>query len=72
MEKKLYRSSSDVKIAGVCSGIAEYFNQDPTLIRLLWVLAIFAGFSGVFAYIICWIVMPEKPIVYKGDYDGEA
>ena len=64
MEKKLYRTRNDKKICGVCGGIAEYFNIDPTLVRIGWtLLAIFAG-SGVLAYIICAIIMPEKPENY--------
>lgn len=61
--KKLYLSRTDKKISGVCGGIAEYFEIDSTLIRLLWVLAtIFTvGFPGVIAYIVAAMVMPDKP-----------
>lgn len=60
MTKRLYRSSSNVKISGVCGGIGEYFDIDPTLIRLLWVLASLftAVFFGVLAYVICVCVIP--------------
>ena len=61
MEKRLYKSSTDRKIDGVCAGIAEYFNIDPTLVRLLWVLATCFVGSGVLAYIIAAIVMTRKP-----------
>ena len=50
--KKLYKSSTDKKIAGVCGGIAEYFNIDSTLVRLAWVVFCLLGGSGVLAYII--------------------
>ena len=61
MEKKLYRSVTDKKLCGVCAGVAEYFNVDPTLIRLAWALvSIFAG-AGIVAYIVCAIIIPEKP-----------
>ena len=61
MNKKLYKSNTDKKVDGVCAGIAEYFNIDPTLIRVAWILlALFVG-SGLLAYIICAIVMPRKP-----------
>ena len=61
MEKRLYKSNTDKKIAGVCAGIAEYINIDPTVVRLLWVLAtLFVG-AGVLAYIIAAFVMPSKP-----------
>ncbi len=60
MMKKLCRSRVNKKIAGVCGGIAEYFNIDPSLVRVGWVLlSLFAG-SGVLAYIICMIIMPEN------------
>jgi len=56
--KKLYRSRKDTKIAGVCGGIAEYFNVDSNIIRLLAVLTIFFGGGGIIAYIIAWIIIP--------------
>ena len=58
--KKLYRSKNNRIIAGVCGGIGEYFDMDPTLIRLLWIVLTFLGGSGLIAYIICWIIIPEK------------
>jgi phage shock protein PspC (stress-responsive transcriptional regulator) len=58
--KRLYRSKKNRVIAGVCGGIGEYFNIDPTLIRLLWILFVFAGGSGILAYIIAWIIIPER------------
>ena len=61
MQKKLYRSTSDRKIAGVCGGVAEYLNIDVTVVRVLWALiAAFAG-AGFLAYLICALVIPEKP-----------
>ena len=61
MNKKLYRSTTDKKLAGVCGGFAEYFGVDTTLIRLGWaIVSLFAG-AGVLAYIVCAIVIPEKP-----------
>ncbi len=61
MEKRLYKSNSDKKLDGVCAGIAEYFAIDPTVVRLLWVLAtLFVG-AGILAYIVAAIVMPRKP-----------
>lgn len=61
MEKRLYKSNERM-VCGVCGGIAEYFNTDPTLIRLAVVLLTFMGFSGLLAYIIAAIVIPEAPI----------
>jgi len=60
MNKKLYRSKTDQKIAGVCAGLAEYLNIDPTIIRVIWALVALAG-AGVLAYIVCALVIPEKP-----------
>ena len=57
--KKLYKSTTDRKLAGVCGGIAEYFNVDSTLIRLAWILAAFAVGTGLLAYIICALVIPD-------------
>lgn len=60
-KKRLMRSRSDKKIAGVCGGFAEYLDVDSTLIRLIWLLFLFMGGSGILAYIIAWIVMPLEP-----------
>jgi phage shock protein C len=58
--KRLTRSVTDKKIAGVCGGLADYLDIDPTLIRLVWVmLALFVGW-GVLGYLIAWIVLPEQ------------
>jgi phage shock protein C len=61
MDKKLYRSSSQKMIAGVCGGLGEYFNIDPTVVRLGWVLFGLLGGSGLLAYLICVIVIPSEP-----------
>jgi phage shock protein C len=60
MEKRLYKSRNDKMLFGVCAGVAEYFNVDPTLIRLAAVVLVFTS-VGVPAYIIAAIVMPEAP-----------
>lgn len=57
-EKKLKRSLSDKKIAGVCAGVAKYFDLDVTLVRILWVLFTIAYGMGLVAYIVCMFVMP--------------
>ena len=61
MEKKLYRSNSSKLVAGVCGGIGEYLNVDPTLVRLIWVLFCCLGGSGFLAYIIAAIIIPRRP-----------
>ena len=59
--KKLYKSSTDKKLDGVCAGIANYFGIDPTLIRIGWVLMSLVWFTGVIAYSVCAIVIPREP-----------
>ncbi|MFO7887330.1 MAG: PspC domain-containing protein [Eubacteriales bacterium] len=60
MAKKLYKNPSKKKIAGVCQGVAEYFDIDPTLVRILWfVVAWFYG-VGAGVYILMWIILPDK------------
>ncbi|MBQ2715648.1 MAG: PspC domain-containing protein [Clostridia bacterium] len=62
MNKKLYKSNDNKKLDGVCAGIGEYFDIDPTLVRLAWVfVTLFAG-AGLIAYIIAAIVIPRKPV----------
>ena len=58
--KKLYRNVNDRKIAGVCSGIGEYFDVDPVLIRLIWIVFAFAAGGGIVAYLIAWVIIPER------------
>src|SRR5665648_865764 len=71
MDKKLYRSRKDYMIAGVCGGIAEYFDIDSTLVRLLTVLVVLIGGAGVVAYIIAWIVIPKNPEQVSDEAFGE-
>lgn len=61
--KRLMRSRRDKKIAGVCRGFAEFFELDPTLIRLVWLLVtvLTALVGGTVAYLICWFVIPLEP-----------
>ena len=61
-EKRIYRSQREKVIAGVCGGVAEYFNIDPVLVRIFWVVAAFADGLGLIAYIIAWIIIPENPL----------
>lgn len=66
MEKKLQRNQQDKMIAGVCSGLADYFDLDVTWVRIAFVVAVMAGASGLLAYIVLWIAVPRKP--YVPDY----
>ncbi len=61
MSKRLYRSRRDRKIAGVCGGLAEYFDIDPTLVRILWAVLVLGAGTGILAYILFWIIVPEAP-----------
>ena len=61
MEKKLYRSKDDKKIAGVCGGIGKYLALDPSIIRVVWALAILCAGVGLLAYLACAMIIPEEP-----------
>lgn len=61
MSQRLYRSRSDRMLAGVCGGLAKFFDVDPTLVRLAFVVLALAGGPGVLLYIIMWIVTPCEP-----------
>ena len=78
MKKKLYLSQRDKKIAGVCGGIAEYFDVDSTLIRLAWIFFVLFGGAGIFLYIVAAIIMEKNPYhnVYtdqenNGEYEDD-
>lgn len=60
--KRLYRARHDRMIGGVCGGLGKYFDIDPTIVRLLFVLFAFAGGPGILAYLIMLIVVPEEPL----------
>ncbi len=62
MDKKLYKSRSNKVLAGVCGGIGDYFGVDPTWIRLAWVLFSMMGGSGLLAYIIAALIVPDEPM----------
>ena len=64
--KKLYRSTRDKWLGGVCGGLAEYFNKDPVLIRILWVILALVSFgAGIIAYILFWIFVDKYPSYYE-------
>ena len=64
--KKLYRSVADRKLAGVCVGLGEYFDLDPVFFRLMFLFSVFFGGLGAIAYVLMWIMVPERP-----DAEGE-
>jgi phage shock protein PspC (stress-responsive transcriptional regulator) len=61
--RKLTRSTSDRRIAGVCGGLAEYLNVDPTVVRIIFLLALICGTLGFWAYLIVWICAPEDNLL---------
>ncbi|RYF29337.1 MAG: PspC domain-containing protein [Chloroflexi bacterium] len=64
--KRLYRSQTDKKIGGVCAGLAEYINIDPTIIRVIFVILLLpGGFPGLIPYVLLWIIVPLKPALDK-------
>ena len=58
MKKQVMRSGRDKKIAGVCAGVANYFDVDPTIVRVIWGVLAFCYGAGIVAYIILWIIAP--------------
>lgn len=65
MAKELYRDKQRASIGGVCAGLADYFNVDITLVRALFLVALFGFGTGVLLYVILWIVVPEKKVVFN-------
>jgi phage shock protein C len=74
IQKRLMRSATDNKIAGVCGGLAEYMDVDPTVVRLVWVLVtFFTGIIfGIIAYFVAWLVMPLAPTPLPVDMSAPA
>lgn len=62
MTEKLFRSRTDKMIGGVCGGIGDYFSIDPTIIRIIWALFSILGGAGIIVYLICWMIIPKKPL----------
>ena len=61
--KRLYRSETDVMLGGVCAGLGDFFNLDPTIIRLIFVVLFLTGSVGFWVYVVMWIVVPEESTV---------
>lgn len=60
-DKKLYKSKKDKKLAGVCGGLGEFLGLDSSIVRIIWALLILCAGTGLLLYIICALVLPEKP-----------
>ncbi|RYU86850.1 PspC domain-containing protein [Mucilaginibacter terrigena] len=65
MEKKLYRDELHKSVGGVCAGLAEYFNVDVSVVRVIFVLSVFLKGIGILPYIVLWIVLPKRPFNYN-------
>ena len=61
MAKRIYRSSKEKILGGVCGGLGQYLEVDPVLVRLIWVLTVLLAGTGILAYIIAWILIPKEP-----------
>ncbi len=61
--KRLYRKQDDKILAGVCAGLGDYLNIDPTLVRIVFIILVFAGLEGVLIYLILWLITPLEPLV---------
>ncbi len=61
MDKRLYKSSTNRVLFGVCGGLGEYFNIDPTIVRLLFILLVFGAGSGLAIYFVAALIMPDEP-----------
>ena len=72
-DKRLVRNTSNEMVGGVCSGIADYFNIDPVIVRLVFVLMALGGGHGILAYLVLWMLMPtdESPVAKANAFDGE-
>ena len=64
MAKRIYRSTREKILGGVCGGMGEYFNIDPVIVRLVWVLTVLLAGTGILAYIIAWILIPKEEEVH--------
>jgi phage shock protein C len=61
-QRRLYRNQTNKVMAGVCSGLGEYLNMDTTVVRLVWIILTLLGGAGIIAYVLAWLIIPEKPI----------
>lgn len=70
--KRLYRKRNEKILAGVCAGLGDYFGVDPTIVRIIFLILVFAGLGGVLVYIILWIITPEEPLVSEETIDVQG
>lgn len=72
MERKLVRSQTNSRIAGVCGGLGEYLDVDPTLIRLIFILLVIYAGHGVLLYFVLWLLMPLKETAVQAPANAEG
>lgn len=72
MKKKLYRSSHGKIIAGVCTGLGEYFDIDPVIVRALFIVALLSGGIGVLTYLALWVIMPKEEVAFSSQPSAET
>jgi phage shock protein C len=70
--KRLYRKRTDKMLAGVCAGLADYLNIDPTIVRIIFIVLVFAGLGGVLVYLILWLITPEEPLIDETMIDVQS
>jgi phage shock protein C len=70
--KRLYRKRNEKILAGVCAGLGDYFGIDPTIVRIIFLILVFAGLGGVLVYIILWIITPEEPLISEETIDVQG
>lgn len=70
--KKLYRKRNDRMLAGVCAGLGDYLNIDPTIVRIIFIVLVFAGLGGVLVYLILWLITPEEPLADETTIDVQS
>ena len=70
--KRLYRKRNEKILAGVCAGLGDYFGIDPTIVRIIFLVLVFAGLGGVLVYIILWIITPEEPLISEETIDVQG
>ncbi|MHB8806365.1 MAG: PspC domain-containing protein [Anaerolineaceae bacterium] len=70
--KRLYRKRTDRMLAGVCAGLADYLSIDPTIVRIIFVVLVFAGLGGVLVYLILWLITPEEPLADETTVDVQS
>lgn len=70
--RRLYRKRNEKILAGVCAGLGDYFGIDPTIVRIIFLILVFAGLGGVLVYIILWIITPEEPLISEETIDVQG